>query len=324
MAGVKVDLALRSLSLRHLFAGAPGFGPIQFIDLAESLGFTGISLAVDGAGYRHLGGTEPWRMDQMRARLARSAMSLAIETDGTHPGHLRTMIDVAVRMGAGSLRFHSRHSGTIRDRMKRTVAELLESTPYAADRNVMLAIESYGDFTGPELAAIVEAVDHAQLKIHFDYGNSQVVLEDPIAALVATLPRIHGANISDHVLIEAPHAAGRLTVAGVPTGEGFLPIRELTRRLLDHGLRSLTFDSAWSRSAAAAAGREPLATVRLGHGSFRFLAPPFDPARVVLDPARHGGEELVRLERAALDRGLAWFRREISPLWEADIGINPG
>jgi hypothetical protein len=101
-------------------------------------------------------------------------------------------------------------------------------------------------------------------------------------------------------------------------GEGFLPIRDLTRRLLRHGLRRFTFENVWAYSAPVAAGRKPQGSVALGRGSFRFLAPPFDPARIILDHSRHSGEELVRLERAALDRGLAWFRREICPLWLED------
>ena len=91
-------------------------------------------------------------------------------------------------------------------------------------------------------------------------------------------------------------------------GEGFLPIGRLTARLLDAGLRRFCFESVWAYSAPIRPGRQALVGVVPGHGSFAFLAPPFDPARLVLDQSRHSGPELVALERAALVRGLNWFR----------------
>ena len=63
------------------------------------------------------------------------------------------------------------------------------------------------------------------MKILYDYGNSQMVLEDPLKALEATLPHIHSVHVKDHVMVRPEHSpAGRLTVAGVPVGEGFIRI----------------------------------------------------------------------------------------------------
>jgi hypothetical protein len=48
--------------------------------------------------------------------------------------------------------------------------------------------------------------------------------------------------------------------------------------------------------------------VTLGQGTFAYLEPPFDPARIVLDQSQLAPDRLVELEHQALIRGLANFR----------------
>ena len=308
-----IDLAVHSFTMWHHFRHVPGFDAIAYIDLMESLGFTGINLSLNDENYRHLGGREPARMDRVRERLAKSGMSLEIDTSSTEPAHLRTLLDVAQRMGAGSLRLYTRHSGTPAEMMEKTIADLRAVMPDADKAGVVLVIENHEDFTGPELAAIVEAVGHEKLKILYDYGNSQMVLEDPEAALDAVLPHVHSVHVKDHVMVRPEHA-GRLMVAGVPVGDGALPVGELTRRLLENGLRRITFENVWAYSAPIREGRVPLDGVVVGEGSFAYAEPSFDPALLILDQSKFAPEELVRLEHAALLRGLASFKHTLASL----------
>ena len=310
-----IDLALHSFSLLHHFRHQPGFDALAFIDLAKALGFTGINLSLNDADYRHLGGREVARMDAVRQRLERAGMSLEVDTSGTDPAHLQRLMDVAGRMGAKSMRLYTRHRGGVPEMMKLTSVDLLESSPMAERAGITLVLENHEDFSGPELAAIVEAVDLPAVKILYDYGNSQMVLEDPLEALEATLPHIHSVHVKDHVMVRPEDApSGALTVAGVPMGDGFLPIEAITRRLLDEGLRRITFESVWAYAAPVAAGRKPLKGVRLGEGAFQFASPPFDPAFLILDPAAHAPTELLRLEREVLEKGLKWFRGVLAGL----------
>jgi len=306
---MKIDLSLHSFCLLHHFRHQPGFDALSFIDMAEDLGFSGISLSLNDENFRHLGGREEWRMVAVRERLKGSRMSLEIDTSGTEPTHLAELLSIAHRMGAVSLRLYTRHGGSVAERMKRTTVDLLSVSPLAESFGIVLVLENHEDFTGPELAAIVEAVASPAVKTLYDYGNSQMVLEDPINALAATLAHIHSVHVKDHVMVRPSDApSGRLTVAGVPVGEGFLPIETITQRLLDRGLRRITFESVWAYSAPVAEGRMALDGVRLGEGAFAFASPPFEPAYLILDTSQHAPEDLVKLEREALDKGLRWFR----------------
>ena len=269
-----VETTIHSFSLWHHFAHKPDFDAIAFADLARSMGFQGISLSLNNENYRHLGGREPERMDRLRAYLTTHGMSLEVDTSGTAPAHMSEMLNVAHRMGATSLRTYTRHGGDGEGDDAKHGDDLAAVMQEAADLDVIIVLENHEDFTGPELAEIVEQVSHPNLKILYDYGNSQMVLEDPIAALDAVLPHVYSVHFKDHVMIRAEDA-GQLTVAGVPVGDGFLPLTELTRRLLDQGLRRFTYENVWAYSAPIQEGRKALNGVNLGEGAFAYLDPPF-------------------------------------------------
>lgn len=308
-----IDLAVHSFTMWHHFEHAPGFDALAYIDRMEALGFTGINLSLNDQNYRHLGGREVERVDRVRERLARSGMSLEIDTSGTEPGHMRTMIDIAARMGAQSLRTYTRHGGTPAEMMEHTIADLDAIMDHAERAGISVVIENHEDFTGPELARVVEAVGHPHLGILYDYGNSQMVLEDPEEALDAVLPYVRAVHVKDHVMVRPEHA-GRLTVAGVPVGDGALPVEELTRRLLQSGLRRITYENVWGYGASIRAGRTPVGPTRLGEGAFRFADPPFAPEFLVLDMSAIGPAERVRLEEQAFLRGLDWLKASLGGL----------
>lgn len=301
-----VEPTIHSFSLRQHFAHKSGFDAIEFAKLAQLLGFQGLSLSLNDANYRHLGGRDTDRMDRLRKHLEMHKMSLEVDTSDTRPAHMSELLKVAYRLGATSLRTYTRHSGKVADMMYATARDLAEVVDEAHDLGIVIVLENHEDFTGPELVQIIEKVDHHSLKILYDYGNSQMVLEDPEVALEAVLPHVYSVHCKDHVMIHAADT-GQLTVAGVPLGDGFLPLEKITRRLFDHGLRRITFENVWAYSASISVGRQPLPDVVLGEGAFAYLTPPFDPSNVILDQSEFDPKTLIRLENNALARGRSAF-----------------
>ena len=317
-----VEPTIHSFSLRQHFAHKSGFDAIEFAKLAHLLGFQGLSLSLNDANYRHLGGRDTDRMDRLRKHLEMHKMSLEVDTSDTRPAHMSELLKVAYRLGATSLRTYTRHSGKVADMMYATARDLAEVVDEAHDLGIVIVLENHEDFTGPELVQIIEKVDHHSLKILYDYGNSQMVLEDPEVALEAVLPHVYSVHFKDHVMIHAADT-GQLTVAGVPLGDGFLPLEKITRRLFDHGLRRITFENVWAYSASISVGRQPLPDVVLGEGAFAYLTPPFDPSNVILDQSEFDPKTLIRLENNALVRGRSAFFNILKTLGaEGDWSAN--
>ncbi len=310
---MQIDLTIHSFSLWHHFEHVPGFDALAFARLAKSYGLSGISLSLNDPNYRHLGGRVRSRMDALRDYLQSEGMSLEVDTSGTDPVHMRELLDVAAHMGADTLRTYTRHRGMPSEMLRATQSDLATIVDHAEQVGVTVVLENHEDFTGPELAQIVEGIDHARLKILYDYGNSQMVLEDPEAALDAVIEHVHSVHVKDHVMVRAEDA-GQLTVAGVPIGEGSLPIKHLTQRLLDQGLRRFTFENVWAYSAPIQLGRNAQDGVVLGESSFAFARSPFDPSHLVLDQSKLAGPDLVHFEKRALDRGMAWYKSALVEL----------
>ena len=92
------------------------------------------------------------------------------------------------------------------------------------------------------ISSILAKVNHPRIKALYDYGNSQMVGEDPMHALRAMQPYIDAVHVKDHVLL---NSEGRMWVQGVPIGQGLLPIMEQTEALYAGGLRRFCFENVW-------------------------------------------------------------------------------
>lgn len=306
---VELELAIHSYSFVQHFQHAPGFTVFDFLRRATELGFTGINLNLNRPDWRHLTGRSPEHVERVRRTLAERGLSLELDTSGTDPAHLGNLLSLARALGARNLRTYTRHRGTPAEVAARTLEDLRQAVRHAEAAGVMLVLENHEEFTGPELAGIVATVDSPFLKVLYDYGNSQMVLEDPSDCLEALLPHVATMHLKDHLMLRAEHSPdGRLSVLGTAMGEGALPILPLTRRLVAAGHRRIVFESVWAYRAPVhrqAAGVRP---VTLGDGSFRYAEPPFDGRRLVPDQSALSPEALVAGEAAAVERSLGWLR----------------
>lgn len=317
MSGAEVDLelAIHSYSLVQHFQHKPGFTVFDFLELAVEQGFRGVNINLNRADWRHLTGQSPEHLVRMRRVLEALGLSLELDTSGTAPEHLRVMLRVAATLGAGNLRTYTRHTGAPAEVAARTRADLEVAVRDAERLGVPLVLENHEEFTGPELAAIVGAVGSPWLRVLYDYGNSQMLLEDPEDCLEALAPHVLTMHLKDHLMLRPEHAPdGRLSVLGVAVGQGALPILPLTRRLVALGHRRLVFENVWAYRAPVHRQAEGVAPVALGQGSFRYAEPPFDGVTVVPDAAALAKRDPAALldgEMRALVEGVAWLRQAL-------------
>ncbi len=292
---------LQSYSLRHHYAHAPGFGVFDVLGRAAADKYDGVSININGPGYRQLSGTSPEHVARVRERLEELGLECDLETSGTGRAHLEEILGVCDALGARRLRTYMRHDGSIDEAIARTVADLREIAPTCAGHGIELLLENHEDFTGAELATILDAVDHPAIAALFDFGNSMMVGEDPGVALDAILPHARSAHLKDHACVQGDD--GQPWVLGVPIGSGVLPIAELTRRLAAAGCQVVIVSSVWAYRAPVRSWR---GGGRPGAGVFRVEEPPFDP---LLRPWNDmAAARLVELEAEALALGESWLR----------------
>ncbi len=311
-----LHLFLHTYSLRFHFQHAPGYDVFTFIDRAVADGFTGVSISANGPGYRHLSGTTPEWFASVRDRIQADRLLCDIDTSGTSPDHLKTLLDVAEAVGAQQLRTYTRHQGTPREMVDLTTRDLLAVAPLAERAGIRVMLENHEKFTGPEIAQVLERVNNLWIAALYDYGNSMVVMEDPLTALGAMAPYARSAHLKDHVMLSCRDSPdGRLSVLGVPIGQGNLPIVEITRRLIAAGLDRIAFENVWAYRAPIDESRKSCNNSQQDTGAFAFAHPPFQEAVCLLDPeelAARDPQRLVSLEDRAMKTGLTWLRRRLS------------
>ncbi len=84
-ARAAVKRYLQSYSLRHHYDHAPGYDVFAFLERAAAAGYDGVSINVNGPGYRQLSGTAPAHVARVRQRLDELGLGCDLETSGTAP-----------------------------------------------------------------------------------------------------------------------------------------------------------------------------------------------------------------------------------------------
>jgi sugar phosphate isomerase/epimerase len=297
-----IELHVHSFSMRyHLrHRATTGYDVFAYIDEMATRGFTGVNVSANGPGYRDLCGVDAEHFEAVRVAVDERGMRLELDTSDTRVDNMTTMLRVAAACGADTLRTYTKYDAPLAEVIPWTVRDLRAIAPLAEQLGVLVVLENHEDFTGPVLAEILGAVDHPSVRALYDYGNSQMVGEDPFDALDAMAPFIARVHAKDHILLRTPDGP---VVQGVPFGNGRLDVLGTTQRLYEAGVRRFCFENVWSYCAPVKVPVDSL---------------PDAPCFVWDDPARHlVGDRLdpvtaVAQERVAFDDGLAAFHRMLT------------
>lgn len=246
-----IEVHLHSFSMRYQFSYRDDFDVFSFIAFAHKAGFSGVNISANGPGYRDLSGTSPAHFQKVRECLKLHSMKCELDTSDTRVENLDRMLDVAQAIGAEQLRVYTKYTGTLADLIDWTVRDLTAVAPKAESLGINIVLENHEDFQGAALANILGQVNHPRIRALYDYGNSQMVAEEPMAALEAMIDYVTCVHLKDHVVIEKNAAD---IIQGVSIGRGLLPIMAQTDRLYQAGLRRFCFENVWGYVAPVAAG----------------------------------------------------------------------
>lgn len=302
-----VEMHLHSYSLRFHFMYRKDFDVFSFIDLAAQLGFTGVNISANGPDNRHLGGTTSQHYAAVRAALQTAGLKAELDTSDTRPEHLLNMLSISAAVGAEQLRVYTRYKGEKDDIIRKTISDLRTVAEAADTYRVTVVLENHEDFSGSEIRTILDAIDHPRIRALYDYGNSQMIREEPQHALQEMEPYITAVHLKDHLILEEDD---QLWVQGVAVGDGNLPIMDLTRQLLNQGLQRLCFENVWGyiapvQDTGAALPDTPTFSI--------------EPDTEVFDGLDMKPELAVEGEYDALLRGWNWLQ---SQLQQNDIRIT--
>ena len=298
--GKTISMHIHTFSLRFRLRHHPGFDVFACIDLAATEGFTGVNISANGPGYRDLGGTSDAHIAAVRDHLAGRAMRCEIDTSDTRTENMETLLRVAAALGADRLRTYTKYDGPLAELVDWTIRDLRAIAPMAADLGIVVVLENHEDFRGTVISHILERVDHPSVRALYDYGNSQMVGEEPLAALRAMQPFITSVHMKDHVIVTDDEGT---VVQGVAMGEGRLPISEQTRLLYDGGQRRFCFENVWGYVAPVQVDVADLPATDAFHADHNH--PRLDGR--ALDPA-----VAVQGEWAAFRRGWDWLRADMA------------
>ena len=292
-----IEMHIHSFSLRFQFKYRRDFDVFAYIALARERGFTGVNISANGPGYRDLGGTTPQHFARVRACLQEHNMACEIDTSDTRVDNLQQMLSVASQLGAERLRVYTKYDAPLAEQMDWTVRDLRAIAPEAEQLGITIVFENHEDFQGAVISNILAKVNHPRIKALYDYGNSQMVGEDPMHALRAMQPHIDAVHVKDHVILTHE---GRIWVQGVPMGQGLLPIMEQTEALYAGGLRRFCFENVWGYAARFKADNLPTSA-------------PFSPNHQhgFLNGALLPEFEAIKQEWQAFESGWQWYQRAL-------------
>jgi sugar phosphate isomerase/epimerase len=237
-----IEMHIHSFSLRFQFKYRSDFDVFAYIALARERGFSGVNISANGPGYRDLGGITPQHFANVRTCLQEHQMACEIDTSDTRVDNLRQMLSVASQLGAQRLRVYTKYDAPLEEQIEWTVRDLRTIAPEAEQLGITIVFENHEDFQGAVISEILSKVNHPRIRALYDYGNSQMVGEEPMLALRAMQPYTDAVHVKDHVLLRNQ---GQLWVQGVPMGQGYLPIMEQTEALYAGGLRRFCFENVW-------------------------------------------------------------------------------
>ena len=108
--------------------------------------------------------------------------------------------------------------------------------------DIMMAYENHCDFTGREIASILEEVDHPSIGGMFDIGNGAVICCDPMADVEYLAPWAVAAHFKDFKVIDNPVFEHLwqdmpMILKGCLLGEGIIDIDVIMKAICEKAKR---------------------------------------------------------------------------------------
>ncbi|WP_202805813.1 sugar phosphate isomerase/epimerase family protein [Actinopolymorpha alba] len=184
----------------HPAAGRPAITPRAVIDQALALGLTGVELPV-----RLLEGEDVAAVGRYAAE---RDVFVTLDTGGYEPDHLARVIEIAVQIGAPTVRTVVGGAKIGGDRrplagrwqpfLNEVQAKLRVAAGAAERAGINLAVENHQDLASEELLWLCESIDSPYFGINLDTGNPLGTAEEPVDYFRRVAPFVKNVHLKDY------------------------------------------------------------------------------------------------------------------------------
>lgn len=302
---IKIGLDTESL---HLWFQNRNMDILQFIEKVHEFGLDGvmINLIQDynlDPEWGTLDNVRPEHLKEVRELLQKYNMYAEFATKGIGYDHLVKVIRVADEVGADIIRTYIPITLNCQEDRKtggegrydlgkvrldfdpavfdEAVVSLKRLIPVLKRYRIKLALENHEYETSEELVEVVKKVNSPWIGLHYDFGNSMMVWEEPVKAAENMAPYTLTTHFKDHIVIPCADDKYQYVVCGVPAGEGNIDLEKCLKVMMDgSALTRLNVEMCYPYCAQFKRSRGTGGVDNVGEGCFRVEEPLYDPERI--------------------------------------------
>ena len=266
----------------HLFFQYGKMNILDFIRKAAEMGFEGVELnMIPGWGIEkalgQMGDDTVENLDAIRDEIKKHGLYAEIDTNGTSEADLKKALRVANHIGANVIRTYIRFNKFDAEAYKQTTEDLKNIVPELKKYRIKIALENHEYETSEELIKIIKEVNSVWVGLHYDFGNSMMVWEDPVKAAKNMAPYTYTTHFKDHIIVEEPETEYGYLVCGVPAGTGNIDLEECFKIMVENSpLERINMEMCFPYCTTFK--REPGAggVEKVGEGAFKVGKAPYD------------------------------------------------
>ena len=232
------SFAVRMLQGRDILQATAAALPAErLLDLTERFWAGGAQVDLS-----QLESHEPPYLARVRARAERAGMWLELSVPSSHlesDEGCEAMARVARALGVDRIRvalLYGRRYESFETRdawqafVRRWRAQLAAIRPIVERHGIRVGIENHKDFSAPELADLLTALDSPAFGACIDFGNNVALLEDPLATIRTLAPFAVTTHLKD---MAVRRYADGFELSEVPLGAGLVPLARAVQVVRD-------------------------------------------------------------------------------------------
>lgn len=161
------------------------------------------------------------------------------------------------------------------------IEKINKLVPLLKKYRIKLALENHEYETSTELVNVITAINSPWVGLHYDFGNSMMVWEEPTVAAKNMAPYTFTTHFKDHIIIEDKNEKYGYVVCGIPAGEGNIDLEECFNILMDNSsLTRINIEMCYPYCAQFKRSPGCGGVTEVGKGAFKVEKAPYNTEEI--------------------------------------------